>query len=195
VLVLDSSLNSIPYSITDACEAFGRLALSPWIDRCWTFQEQMLATVWKVQCFDASFDPMAGFTMTSRNLESWLKWKSSPRPGSGIGVVIRKFVKLPFTTLWFLKERAIVHDAHGIMAAAMTHDLISFIIDRTHSDTNAKAYTNESYNAFVAFWNNLSDKKYDTDPGYSCHPSKSLTNEFSYHFETRKTRGSHGQNS
>ncbi|KAL2261757.1 hypothetical protein VTK26DRAFT_3433 [Humicola hyalothermophila] len=56
VLVLDSTLEQTSVVKIDSLEQFARLAVSPWMGRCWTFQEAALASTCEVQCADGTFD-------------------------------------------------------------------------------------------------------------------------------------------
>ena len=59
VPVLDSTLESVAANdpgIT-TCEILARICASPWMNRCWTFQEGSLSRTAKFQCLDGAFDP------------------------------------------------------------------------------------------------------------------------------------------
>lgn len=59
VLVLDSTMELMSVLDTDPLEQFARLAVSPWMGRCWTFQEAALAATCEVQCADGTFDALS----------------------------------------------------------------------------------------------------------------------------------------
>jgi hypothetical protein len=59
ILVLDSTLEPTSAVDSDSLEQFARLSVSPWIGRCWTFQEAALASVCEVQCADGTFDALS----------------------------------------------------------------------------------------------------------------------------------------
>jgi hypothetical protein len=56
ILVLDSTLERMSVVDSDSLEQFARFMVSPWIGRCWTFQEAALASACEVQCADGTFD-------------------------------------------------------------------------------------------------------------------------------------------
>lgn len=59
ILVLDSTLEQTSAVELDSLEQFARLSVSPWMGRCWTFQEAALAAVCEVQCADGTFDALS----------------------------------------------------------------------------------------------------------------------------------------
>jgi hypothetical protein len=58
LLVLDSTLEQTSIVHSDSLEQFARLAVSPWVGRCWTFLEAALAATCEVQCADGTFDAL-----------------------------------------------------------------------------------------------------------------------------------------
>ncbi|KAK3302583.1 uncharacterized protein B0T15DRAFT_310511 [Chaetomium strumarium] len=56
ILVLDSTLERMSVADSDSLEQFARFMVSPWMGRCWTFQEAALASACEVQCADGTFD-------------------------------------------------------------------------------------------------------------------------------------------
>ncbi|KAK4188656.1 hypothetical protein QBC35DRAFT_495607 [Podospora australis] len=58
VLVLDPALEKISIADSDTLEQCARLSVSPWISRCWTFQEAALASVVEVQGADDTFNAL-----------------------------------------------------------------------------------------------------------------------------------------
>ncbi|KAK4135520.1 hypothetical protein BT67DRAFT_377586 [Trichocladium antarcticum] len=59
ILVLDSTLEQTSAVDSDSLEQFARLSVSPWMGRCWAFQEAALASVCEVQCADGTFDALS----------------------------------------------------------------------------------------------------------------------------------------
>lgn len=59
ILVLDSTLEQTSVVDSDILEQFARLSVSPWMGRCWTFQEVAQASVCEVQCADGTFDALS----------------------------------------------------------------------------------------------------------------------------------------
>lgn len=57
VLVLDSSFAHTSMQDAKVCEHIARLEVSPWMGRCWTFQEGCLAAVLNFQFFDSRLNP------------------------------------------------------------------------------------------------------------------------------------------
>ncbi|KAK4240589.1 hypothetical protein C8A03DRAFT_31294 [Achaetomium macrosporum] len=81
ILVLDSTLERMSVVDSDSLEQFARFMVSPWMGRCWTFQEAGLASACEVQCADGTFDafsPQAKSRLTpspataQRRRTSWL---------------------------------------------------------------------------------------------------------------------------
>ncbi|KAL1840199.1 hypothetical protein VTJ49DRAFT_729 [Mycothermus thermophilus] len=56
ILVLDRTLEHTSVVESDSLEQFARFAVSPWLGRCWTFQEAALASACEVQCADGTFN-------------------------------------------------------------------------------------------------------------------------------------------
>jgi hypothetical protein len=56
ILVLDATLEKVSVAESDSLEQFARFTVSPWMGRCWTFQEAALASACEVQCADGSFN-------------------------------------------------------------------------------------------------------------------------------------------
>ncbi|KAK4227664.1 hypothetical protein QBC38DRAFT_526240 [Podospora fimiseda] len=59
ILVLDPALEKLSIADSDTLEQCARLSVSPWIGRCWTFQEAALGPVIEVQCADGTFNALA----------------------------------------------------------------------------------------------------------------------------------------
>lgn len=59
ILVLDPALEKISIADSDTLEQCARLAVSPWVGRCWTFQEAALGSVIEVQCADGTFNALS----------------------------------------------------------------------------------------------------------------------------------------
>ncbi|KXX76884.1 hypothetical protein MMYC01_207851 [Madurella mycetomatis] len=83
VLVLDSTLEQTSVLDSDPLEQFARLAVSPWMGRCWTFQEAALAVTCEVQCADGTFDALVPqlkrpYAEARRRRGSWLESLTLP---------------------------------------------------------------------------------------------------------------------
>lgn len=61
VLVVDSSLENLSLKSPDVevCEMLGRVSISPWMGRSWTFQEAAISAIRQIRCLESSFNPTA----------------------------------------------------------------------------------------------------------------------------------------
>ncbi|KAL2136602.1 hypothetical protein VTI74DRAFT_2907 [Chaetomium olivicolor] len=97
ILVLDPALERTSVVDLDSLEQFARFSVSPWMGRCWTFQEAALASACEVQCADGTFD---GFSPqpkqrlaatpgnTGRRRIAWLE--ALTRPTEWVGRILAR---------------------------------------------------------------------------------------------------------
>ncbi|SPQ22687.1 68a87d7a-986c-4f96-9767-af43a3a43bdb [Thermothielavioides terrestris] len=87
ILVLDSTLERTSMVDSDSLELFARFSVSPWMGRCWTFQEAALASACEVQCSDGTFDAFspqikqkfaASPATVPRRQAAWLEAATAP---------------------------------------------------------------------------------------------------------------------
>ncbi|KAK0630852.1 hypothetical protein B0T17DRAFT_572825 [Bombardia bombarda] len=171
VLVLDQSLEWISVANTDICERLARLSVSPWIGRCWTFQEAAQSSVCEVQCADGTFDPFAQHLASpllpqiQQNKKPLYKYLT--QSGKTVKTLIQKLRTQPPPRYWDDGTRAVSADIGIAMAANLARPLErDFQVAYTNGVRNNKPSYDEMGEVqsvdlctlFVQIWNELSKR-------------------------------------
>lgn len=133
VLVLDSSFARTSIQETRICEQIARLEVSPWMGRCWTFQEGCLAAVLNFQFSDSRLNP-------SRIKAGYSTWMGEELD-STFSHFVRELVSAILFKL-FIKRRmkfnaSMLYDVETAIIAAISRPLIARLSASTNNTSKA----------------------------------------------------------
>ncbi|KAK3322618.1 hypothetical protein B0H66DRAFT_590333 [Apodospora peruviana] len=170
VLVLDQSMDKISLATTDICEQFARLSVSPWMGRCWTFQEAALSSVCHVQCADGTFDLLSGHnqsqTSQSRQFQSLPGYLRSAFPS----ILTKRFFETSAATSPLLEKsqrqedatKAATADLISQMSGALARPLEAELQSAFAKDISGTKTPTDLCTLFVHTWNELSKRSTTT---------------------------------
>ncbi|ETS82249.1 hypothetical protein PFICI_07251 [Pestalotiopsis fici W106-1] len=158
VLVLDSSFAHTSIQDSKICEQIARLEVSPWMGRCWTFQEGCLAGLLNFQFSDGRLNPLrmkVGYsTWLGEHLESTLLHLTRELASA---VLFKLFVK---RRLRF--NASMLYDVETAIVATISRPLITRLSTNTNNtsvallDPQIQSEAQVAFDQLVRCWNELS---------------------------------------